>query len=368
VLAAASNTGDIEAMTRLGKRLLTADRAPYLPDQGTELIVKGANLGGAEAAAQLAVLAAIGMHMPQSWATAMAAIVFSAERGSRAAQGQLRVLAADRTLASAAAEVLLWRRLADGIDLNRWHSKAPAAVTLNGSPLVRRFPQFATVAMCRWLIDSSRNRLVRAPIYDAVAKTEAVSSTRTNTWAQFNITHADLVSVLAQVHICANVGVAFRQLEPLAVLHYDTGEQSTEHFDFIDPLIADYADEVARKGERIVTFLVYLNDDYDGGETDLVTVGLKHKGGCGDGFYFVNALEDGDRIGARCTRDGLRRAEKSGWFPNSFGTARLSERRRVWQLKPVGTRSEAPPGVAPYRSERPALSHSRSTRNTLIVA
>src|SRR5690349_9895872 len=109
VLVAASNKGDVEAMTKLGKRLLTANRAPYLPDQGAELIAKGASLGGAEAAAQLAVLAAIGMHMPQSWTTAMAAIVFSAERGSLAAQGQLRVLAADRTLASAAADSLLWR-------------------------------------------------------------------------------------------------------------------------------------------------------------------------------------------------------------------------------------------------------------------
>jgi len=294
VLAAASNTGDIEAMTRLGKRLLTADRAPYLPDQGTQLIVKGANLGGAEAAAQLAVLAAIGMRVPQSWTTAMAAIVFSAERGWLAAQGQLRVLAADRALASAAADSRLWRRLADGIDLNRWHGKALATETLNGSPLVRRFPQFATVAMCRWLIDSSRNRLVRAPIYDAVAKTEAVSSTRTNTWAQFNITHADLVSVLAQVHICANVGVAFRQLEPLAVLHYDTGEQSTEHFDFIDPLIPDYADEVARKGERIVTFLVYLNDDYAGGKTEMPELGISHQGQKGEGLFFVNAHPNGD--------------------------------------------------------------------------
>src|SRR5262245_45212672 len=124
VLAAASRKGDVEAMTRLGKRLLTANRAPYLPDKGTELIAKCANLGGAEAAAQLAVLAAIGMHMPQSWSTAMAAIVFSAERGSLAAQGQLRVLAAGRALAGAEAEVLLWRRLADGIDLHRWHRTA----------------------------------------------------------------------------------------------------------------------------------------------------------------------------------------------------------------------------------------------------
>ncbi len=100
LLAEAAQQGDVEAMTRLGKRLLTADYAPYLPDRGTELIVKGANLGGAEAAAQVAVLAAIGMHLPQSWPTAMGAIVFSAERGSLAAQGQLRVLAADRELAA----------------------------------------------------------------------------------------------------------------------------------------------------------------------------------------------------------------------------------------------------------------------------
>src|SRR5688572_25362561 len=72
VLAAASEQGDVDSMTQLGKRLLTADRAPYAPDRGTELIVKGANLGGAEAAAQLAVMSAIGMHVPQSWPTAMA--------------------------------------------------------------------------------------------------------------------------------------------------------------------------------------------------------------------------------------------------------------------------------------------------------
>src|SRR5690349_23926912 len=67
LLAAACEQGDVDSMTQLGKRLLTADRAPYVPGRGTELIVKGANLGGAEAAAQLAVMSAIGMHVPQSW-------------------------------------------------------------------------------------------------------------------------------------------------------------------------------------------------------------------------------------------------------------------------------------------------------------
>jgi prolyl 4-hydroxylase len=317
VLAAASKRGDVEAMARLGKRLLTANRAPYLPDQGTDLIVKGANLGGADAAAQLAVLAAVGMHVPQSWPTAMAAIVFSAERGSLAAQGQLRALADDRALASAAPDPLVWRQLADSVDLQRWHLKSAAGVTLSGSPLVRRLPKLASAAVCMWLIGQSRDRLVRAPVYDAMAKKETLSSTRTNTWAQFNIVHADLVSVLVQVCICANTGVTFRQLEPLAVLHYATGEQSTEHFDFIDPLIPGYAEEVAQKGERIMTFLMYLNDDYDGGETELVTLRIKHKGQRGDGLFFVNALED-DRPDRRTLHAGRPPTRGEKWIVSQF--------------------------------------------------
>ena len=187
----------------------------------------------------------------------------------------------------------LWRRLAGTIDLNRWHLQSPAGATLNQSPHVRHFPGFVTAEVCAWLIERSRGRLVRAPVYDAAAKKETVSSTRTNTWAQFNVTHADLVSVLVQVHMCANTGVAFRQLEPLSVLHYAAGEQSTEHFDFIDPLTSHYEQEVAAKGERIVTFLLYLNDDYDGGRTEFVTLGIAHKGQRGEGLFFVNALENG---------------------------------------------------------------------------
>jgi hypothetical protein len=80
----------------------------------------------------------------------------------------------------------------------------------------------------------------------------------------------------------------------MAVLHYDVGEQSKEHFDFVDPRTPHYAREIADKGQRIVTFLVYLNDDYDGGETDLVKLGIKHKGRRGEGLFFVNALANGE--------------------------------------------------------------------------
>ena len=94
----------------------------------------------------------------------------------------------------------------------------------------------------------------------------------------FDITVCDLVSVLVQVRICANTGAPFRNLEPLSVLHYAAGEEATEHFDFVDPLTENYEHVLAKQGERDVTFLLYLNDDYDGGETEMPEIGFSHKG------------------------------------------------------------------------------------------
>jgi prolyl 4-hydroxylase len=292
LLADWARQGDVDAMTELGKRLLVGFRAPFRPDEGTDLIIKAANLGGAAAAAQLAVLAAIGMHVKQSWSTALAAAVFSAELGSHRARGQLRVLSSDRELAAQdlhteTPDPKLWRRLADTIDLKRWHEPSPG-VSLCESPLVRHLPGLIPRHVCEWMIEHARPRLTRALVYDAVEDKSTANQTRTNTVALFNVTNSDLVSVLIQVQMCANTGVSFRQLEPLSVLHYDVGEQIIEHFDFVDPDAPTFDQQVAEYGQRMITFLLYLNEDYTGGETELPKIGISHKGQLGGGFYFVN--------------------------------------------------------------------------------
>ena len=38
---------------------------------------------------------------------------------------------------------------------------------------------------------------------------------------------------------------------------------------------------IARDGQRIATFLVCLNDDYDGGETEFSRIGLRFRATCG---------------------------------------------------------------------------------------
>jgi hypothetical protein len=299
LLAEACRHGDVEAMTRLGKRLLVAANAPDRPQEGAELVRAAAELGGAEAAAQFAVLSAIGMFVEQSWEAALAALAVAAERGWPAAQRQLRILTADRELAGSvlgarALDPAPWRQLAAAIDIDHWHTPSSGA-TLSESPLVRHFPAFASVEVCEWLIEKARGRLVRAPVYSQTSRKERISETRTNTWAMFNVLEADLVSVLVQARMCASAGVPFRHLEPLSVLHYAVGEQITEHFDFVDPLqTPEYERELAENGQRILTFLVYLNDDYEGGKTEMPKLGISHKGQKGEGLFLVNSLPNGD--------------------------------------------------------------------------
>jgi len=116
------------------------------------------------------------------------------------------------------------------------------------------------------LIENARGRLSRALVYEAISREVVAKPTRTNTAAVFNIVATDFLSVLAQLRMSACLGVPLRQFEALTVLHYDEGEEITEHYDFVDPNLPSYAQEIAEKGDRVVTFLVYLNDDYQGGD------------------------------------------------------------------------------------------------------
>jgi prolyl 4-hydroxylase len=93
--------------------------------------------------------------------------------------------------------------------------------------------------------------------------------------------------------MAAACGIPWTHMEPPAVLHYDVGEQIKDHYDFVDPDSRNYQQLLREQGERVVTFLLYLNDDYTGGETGFPELGFTHKGTRGAGLYFRNAGPDG---------------------------------------------------------------------------
>jgi prolyl 4-hydroxylase len=83
--------------------------------------------------------------------------------------------------------------------------------------------------------------------------------------------------------IAALSGTSVEQGEPLHVLRYRPGQQYHPHTDWLPP-----------PNRRMMTTLIYLNEDYEDGETAFPKAGLKVRGRKGDALVFTSALPNGD--------------------------------------------------------------------------
>ena len=298
VLARTTQQGDQIAKTELGKRLLVGDRAPYLPREGAEFILEAAHEGITEAIALVAVFQSIGIYQQKNWEQALNTLAHAAALGSKSAREQLVLLAeagepdSDKSLLTEP-DPDFWSQYPANINLQKWLA-APPATTLNEDPLIKSFQEFLPAPVCRRLIRLSSQRLKPALVYDAVNKRNFQSATRTNSIAEFNLVENDLVHFLIQERMSAACGVPMVQMEGTAILNYQPGQEISDHYDFIDPDLPNYQQEITENGQRIITFLIYLNDDYHGGETVFPKLDISHKGRTGEGLFFVNALANGN--------------------------------------------------------------------------
>jgi prolyl 4-hydroxylase len=284
-LANAAQRGDAEAMTQLAKRIIVGDRAPRLRRQGIGLLGDAVKMGSAEAADRLAVIHASGVAAAPDWPAALASLTLAAERGWAPARAQLEVLASMLTAGEATAlttEASLRQLLVP-----------EAGRVIHEDPRICNFPSFVSERVCDWLIERARGRLERARVYDAHRNADVVDDSRTNSFAVFNAMEADLVHLLVQTRMSAGCGQRVSHMEASTVLHYAVGQTIGHHYDFVDPAHPGYADEVRTRGHRVATFLVYLNEGYEGGETIFPRIGVRHAGRRGEGLLFINTLPDG---------------------------------------------------------------------------
>ena len=91
-----------------------------------------------------------------------------------------------------------------------------------------------------------------------------------------------------RARIAAATNLPLPVFEPAQIMHYSVGEEFRPHYDFLTEDEEGWAAQLQRYGQRIATFLLYLNDDFDGGETDFPAIGLSHRGAKGDALFFAN--------------------------------------------------------------------------------
>ncbi len=281
-----ADRGDAGAMTQLGSRLLIGDNAPLEQQEGFTWIGKGAEAGDATGLALMAALTGIGAFAPQNWSQALDYLARAAERGSVSAQGQLRLLSAGPETAIAVDPAANWADLARRVDVAAWIAP-PERTPLWETPRIRMARRFASPAVCDWLKGAAQDRMRPAMMYDGETKTEAVDPHRTCSDYQFDILNTDLVLLLVRARVAEVTRLPTVAMEPPRVFHYALGEQIKPHYDRCGNPVEGYA-EGGYLGDRIVTFLLYLNDGFVGGELDFPKSNVRFKGVKGDAIYFAH--------------------------------------------------------------------------------
>ncbi len=180
-----------------------------------------------------------------------------------------------------------WGRIEEKVD--KPLDGRPNLETLSASPYVQVARAAVPSEMLDYVIAIAAQRLQPSMTFDPTTGAARVDPHRKSATATLGPVDQDLAIVELNLRLAQIAGVDSLQGEFLSVLRYVPGDEYKPHFDWIPPT----SDDFGRGGQRVRTALLYLNDDYEGGETQFLSGGLTFKGAPGDVLVFSNVLPDG---------------------------------------------------------------------------
>lgn len=251
--------------------------------------------GSAEAAQRAAVLSAQGVGRIADWGTSLDWVLHGALAGDRTARRQLAVLAGrtePRVASGEASGAALWRDVRASIDIEALLTP-PQAQVLNESPMIRVVRGFAPPQIAAWLIKTAQTKLQAGLVHDVATGHATQHTMRTAQSASMNIRAKDVVVLAMQERAARATGVPITCHEPPNVISYMPGQQFEPHYDYVDPAVPHFQLELMLQGQRVVTCVTYLNDDFDGAETEFPRLRRSFRGKIGDVVIFHNVTPDG---------------------------------------------------------------------------
>ena len=282
-----SKQGDLAATTTLAARLLVGRDAPTAPEEGVALLRAAHDAGDAQAANLLATLAGAGAWTEQSWPQSLDLLRQAAERGSHDAGLQLTLLATDEQLVARARrnpEPDDWKRLRDNIDLEKW-IVPPPAVSVCQNPRIWTAENVVKPEFCNWMVSRSLGKFKRALMFNG--QKAILAANRTNSDFVFDIVESGVCMLLLRIRVSRLVQLPIPYMEPPQIFHYATGEEIGNHYDFLFDGEHGYGRTGNYTGDRLATYLMWLNDGYEGGDLVFPKADFRHRGKKGDGNFFA---------------------------------------------------------------------------------
>jgi prolyl 4-hydroxylase len=234
------------------------------PNDARDLFRRAAADGERKAAVIYANFLASGVGGPRDW---------------RAALGRLRDLAASGR--RSAREMALIERMA--LDGEGNPLPLPRPELLSERPHILRFARLVSLEECAYLRAAAAPMLAPSVVVDPKTGEQRPDPLRTSAVAGFTAPLENPAVHALNRRLAAASGTEPEQGEPLQILRYEPGGEYRAHLDAIPGF----------RNQRIATMLVWLNDGFEGGETDFPEARLILRGEPGDAILFRNTREDG---------------------------------------------------------------------------
>ncbi|WP_262693021.1 2OG-Fe(II) oxygenase [Kordiimonas aestuarii] len=290
-LCRAAKAGDAAALLQLGVLLRPLPRLLIL----RRTLLYAAACGGLPTAKYLLGQDLCADHDPTIKAQGAGWIVAAAEDGNLLAASAAEGLKGQKMRRPTAPELaarIPWAELKRLVALPHL-APMPAPTIINQFPQVAVRQGFLPAPLCDYMITAGLAHLGAATVHDADAG-ETVDNTRTNSFANFRLLEADLITLSVNARIMNAMGHLHDHGDPLSLLQYKTGQSYAPHFDFFDPAFPAHRPHLEKGGQRVKTGLLYLNDGYSGGATCFHHAGLAHVGERGSFLEFSNVNQHGE--------------------------------------------------------------------------
>lgn len=159
-------------------------------------------------------------------------------------------------------------------------------------PSIRSFDCVLSPLECDYLIAVSVASMQSSKVVSAETGDSISAGYRTSDGTVLLPHMLDYPGVRIIEKLSSVCGVKPHNGEFLSLLKYAPGQEYLPHHDYLDADKNDYS-MISKCGQRCATLLTYLNDGYEGGETEFPNLDITYKGKAGNSLYFKNTDKAG---------------------------------------------------------------------------
>lgn len=187
--------------------------------------------------------------------------------------------------------------------LREMPASIPAARILCADPLVKMIDGFASERECNWIRTLAGPRLEPSFVVDPASGRRMPHPVRTSSGTSFGPSQEDLVVNAINRRIARATETDYSWGEPLHILRYTPGQEYKPHVDTLP----------GEANQRSWTALLYLNEEYGGGETVFPETGVSARGRTGSLLIFANLTAE-ERLDPRTRHAGKAVTSGEKWL------------------------------------------------------